>query len=450
MHYDSAQHGEQRLRWAARFQHGETILPSSSSQPDQPAQPQNDTAAGSNHFDRMEAELKALQQQALATQQSIKKLQTREPAEPYTAILSELPGVHHVDGTILGVASALFLALAILWWYLWQRPQNRLAGPYAAMPKTSSAAAGTHNTLSEPVVTRAPATTRQSQADAWPADSQSWDPSTVDEEDATEAADASSPFAKHDPGMGFDPEAAASEVMRVRKSLAKKRVARAHLNDRDDPSSQYQDSDAELDLDLDLDPAPPPIQNAELDLDLDLAAPPTPGMAIDTEAELDLDLDPWRLPGEGAYAAAEDAALVEAVISFSLPTEEEEAPASVSTSEPEPLAVPDSQATAEPEPMPEPEPSPVASTPEFEPEPAMTPITAPDIDLSTGQDYAITLELAQESTMLGLWAEARELASEVLVSQEAALVSEAQALLVQINLMEEHANQDTIPWDAPR
>ena len=52
----------------------------------------------------MEAELKALQQQAQATQLSIQQLQARESVSPYSAAMEELPGLAAVDSTMLGAA----------------------------------------------------------------------------------------------------------------------------------------------------------------------------------------------------------------------------------------------------------------------------------------------------------------------------------------------------------
>ena len=64
-------------------------------------------------------------------------------------------------------------------------------------------------------------------------------------------------------------------------------------------------------------------------------------------------------------------------------------------------------------------------------------------------DFAITLALAQESAALELWSEARDLASEVLESDDAALVSEALSLLEGLNKQELDAPPDT-NWNTMR
>jgi len=463
LHYHSPQHGEQRLRLAARSLHGETILPSSSSLPDPTSQPQNESAAGASRFDRMEAELRTLQQQAQATQQSIKKLKTREPVDPYTAILSELPSASTMDSTVLGVASALLLALVLLWWYLWHRPQARLMNPAPAARRTG-APASVRGPQSEPGSASRPPVAARSASTLAPDETHAWDRSTVSEEESELVGDSISPFAKPDPGMGFDSEAAASEVMRVRKSLAEKRVARAHYRDRgDDDGDGDVGSDSELDLDLELDPVTTPTADPDLDLDLDLGDAPAADSAPSGEPELDLDLDPWRQPGEAAYGTADISAFEG--ISFTLPPDPLHA-----ASAPEPTAdTPDAadmvmdlplepavEPAAPSEQLP---PAPVELLLEPEPEPEQEPPLPPEHAMAppaaatkphAGQDYSITLALAEESTALGLWTEARELATEVLESDNALLVSEAQHLLQRIQQLQDDAEQDTIPWDAPR
>ena len=293
----------------------------------------------------MEAELKALQQQALATQLSIKRLQTKESPPPYAAILSDLPSVAAIDGTVLSVASILLVALALLWWYLWHRPQARLlnSDPHPAMPEMAPAS------LFEPEPVQTPA--------------------------------ASSPFAQQDPAVAFDSEAAASEVIRVRKSLADKREARANLLDREDASNGDGTPSAHAWLDLDI--SEPPAETLE--------AAPAPAVSV----------DPWLMPGEAQQDAP--VPLLDNDISFSLP---------------------ESESAIE--------------------HPMNTDQNSDNDDASpVGHDYAITLALAQESAALELWPEARELAIEVLESDDEALVSQAQDLLERLNQSELDADPQT-------
>ena len=253
--------------------------------------------------------------------------------------------------------------------------------------------------------------------------------------------------------MGFDSEAAATEVMRVRKSLAEKRVARTHLLDRD------------LDLDLDLDEVHTP--SAPAWLDNSFANPPTTPVAIaqaaepTPEPELDLDLDPWRQPGE-SFAGASAAQAADA-IHFSLALEDYGMkPDDLPTPDPQPPHDPamdqEPVAAAEPEVEKEEEPTlerePVSQPePQLEPELAQEPEPEPEPVLhaadSKDYDFTVTLALAHESAALELWSEARDLASEVLESDDPALVSEALSLLERLNQLELDAPPDT-NWNTIR
>jgi hypothetical protein len=198
----------------------------------------------------MQAEVLALQQQAQATQQSLKTLQTHEAISPYSAIVSEVPSyLSGINSTMLGVGSALALASAVVWWYVWRRPQTRwINAPAATTPRepplSTRAALSDHGfTLHAPGSTQPPAVVPDDDALAW-------DPNTVSGDTTQPFESGYSAFARRDSNTEFDPEAAASEVTRVRKYLAQKREARALQQDRSD--SAY----AELDLDLGMDDAP--------------------------------------------------------------------------------------------------------------------------------------------------------------------------------------------------
>ncbi len=424
-------------------------MPSSTSLPEQaaPLPGASTPAGGVSSFDRMQAELKAVQQQALATQQSLQKLQARETVDPYTAIVAELPGLNSVNSALLGVGSALALGLLIVWWYMWHRPHARFReAPHTVMPPPSAA-------RTAPAATAPQSVTRVD-------NTREWAPSTAASEFSSHGFDPSSGFARHDPNLGFDPEAAATEVMRVRKSLADKREARAHFLEREDGESHYStaDPDIGLDLDLDLDEVHTPSAHAWLDNAAETPATPPVTEAAETqpqpqaEVELDLDLDPWRQPGEPSTGAA--AAQAADAIHFSLALEgygvtPEEAPS------------PDAQPSHEPT-M---DPLPAAEVETEEPALALEPVPEPPLELeletaveqipvkhapgSKNYDFAITMALAQESAALELWSEARDLASEVLESDDPALVSEALSLLEQLNHQELNAPPDT-NWNTMR
>lgn len=421
MHYHSPQHGEPRLHRAARSPHGETQLPSSTTLPDQSAPLPGASApvAEAKPFERMQAELKAVQQQALATQQSLKELQTRETADPYTAMVAELPGINSVNSALLGVGSALALGALIIWWYMWHKPGARfLEAPNTVMPPP--AAARTATTPAEP--TSITSTDNIGE----------WAPSTASGEFSTHGFASSSSFARQDPNMGFDPEAAATEVMRVRKSLADKREARAHFLEREDGEGNYATGDLDIALDLDLDEVHTPSAQAVA------AQPPTQPLP---DVELDLDLDPWRQPGETlpgtAGVQAADA------IHFSLALEDYGVESNAPPTDAQTLHEPSmDQAPAVDIEMEKEEPAFVLeATPEVEP--------VKHVPGSKAYDLGITMALAQESASLELWSEARDLASEVLESGDPALVSEALSLLERLNQQELDAPPDT-NWNSMR
>jgi len=300
------------------------VHPMLSTTPSLPASstlPLSDSAGGTSAWDRLESDIKALQQQALTTQKAIQQLQAREPGSPLDAVQSELPSLPTVDSTAVGVAAVLGLTVAVLWWYLWVRPQNRLheslgtgagdAATFAAIRAQPCGLVPLNNPPPE-------------------------DPDSL--------------FARRDPNPGFDSEAAASEVVRVRKSLAEKREARALLRERDEVG------DAE------------PSVRAWLDGD----APHTLDGVLVTSGPI-----PMVPPAPPA-------------------------PATVSAPQPQPAGPPQ-------------------------------------------PDYTITLALAQESEALDLWPEARELATEVLDSSDTSLRTQAQAMLVRLDQLEQAQAQESLP-----
>lgn len=365
------------LRVAVGSLHGETILPSSTSLPDPSTQPQNVSAAGSGHFDRMESELKSLQAQAHATQLSLKQLQTREAVDPWTAMRSDLSAVSNVDGMVLAVVGLMTLALAVVWWYLWRRPPMRPPeADLTEMPDPAVALAEylpTPHQEVQPVANPSPMPPHTPAE--YPVRPVQWNH-----------------FAQREPGTGFDPEAAANEVMRVRKYLAKKRESRSLSLERE--NMQYmQEWQGQQEL--------------------------TP-IAFDLELEPELQEDH--------------------PVSFSLPT---------------PPGEPAPQPEIEPAMLPVDAPDIVLETePSFEPEgiaePEREPQSESEPDLSETYDYSITLALAEESEALELWTEARELASEVLQSTDPVLQAQAQALLDRLDPLEHATRQETGVWGENR
>ena len=431
MHYHSAQHGQLRLHRAARFQHGETQLPSSTSLPEQPAPlpGASSPAAAVGRFERMQAELKPLQQQALATQQSLAQLQTRKPADPFTAIVSELQGVPAVDGALLGGATALVLTGAAVWWFVRHRARNRWID-----------AGDTRMQDAVPVSTQTPL----QQAPPPREDTNDCSPSTTPSELSAAIFESANANARLERDIAFDSEAAATDVTRVRKSLAEKRETRARFLEREDAT--------EPTLDRDIEPALDP--GLELDLNLDALPTPSPAQArlessvtsaaareMESEAEPAPDVDPWLQPGEPLTGVANGPA--GEAIDFSIALEDYGV-------KPDTPTTPDAHTPYEfvIDPLHESEPATVEELP-LEQQPEATPDFDEPAAGAEDFDFTITMALAQESAALGLWTEARDLAVEVLASDNAALVAQAHELLARLKQMEQDAPPDT-NWSTVR
>lgn len=432
MHYHSAQHGDSRPHRAARFQHGETQLPSSTSLPEQPAPPPSAPApaASISHLERMQAELKAVQQQALATQQSLQQLQSRKPQDPFSAIVSELGTAPAAEGTLVGSVAVLALAGAAAWWFVWQRPRKRWTDAGDTRMQTAAP-------MPAPA-SLAPDTTPKNPSTGWAS-------STAAGELSTAGFESSSAHARLDRDIAFDSEAAATEVTRVRKSLAEKRVARASYLDREEAPEPKRHAGLDLDLELDAVETPPAsaasaqVDNRMTHTAMPDATPepqpkPEPVLDLDSALELDLGLDPWHQPGESLPGTTDDPA--GDAIHFSLALEDY-------GMKPEAPSAPDVPPHYELAMDPIPEVNVDAATAEA---PGL--VHAPEPG-AAGYDFTITLALAQESAALELWTEARDLATEVLASDNAALVGQATALLERLQQMEHDAPPDT-NWSTVR
>lgn len=426
MHYHSAQHGEPRLHRAARSQHGETQLPSSTSLPEQPVPLQSASApaVGASDFERMQAELKAMHQQALATQQSLQQLQARKPADPYSAVVSELTGSTADNGMLLGVGgvgTALALAGVAVWWFVWQRPRNRVLVAHATRPKAATP-------VSAPAPLPPSAASQEAAAD--------WAFSTAPGEFSTNDFESASANAKLDRDKAFDSEAAAAEVTRVRKSLAEKRDARAHFLERE----EAYDPGRELDLDLDVLHATSHAQVTLESIPVD-AALPEPVL----EVKSGLELDPWLQPGEALPGATDDPN--GEAMHFSLALDDygvkPETPTTPDTYSHHELAmdlISEVEAEVDAET--------IDAPPLVHELQAKTDPLQPESGVR-GYDFTITMALAEESAALELWTEARDLANEVLASDNAALRNQASDLLERLHQLEKEAPPDT-NWGAVR
>jgi len=391
----------------------------------------------------MESELRALQQQAEQTHQSLKTLQNHSSAGPAAA----LPGF---DGALLGMAGGFAIALALLWWYLWHRPQMRLMS-MAQVRVAKKTAPAKLDPVSDFEDSHNPAAFQPSQAE--PRDDTVAQPASQEQQEPDEGQTvAAEPPEKYHSDVGFDPEAAAGEVMRVRKSLADKREARAYILEREDGDEEegqaggavhaWLESGSTSGSELGL--VPPP-------------APAAPGVQV---------ADPWSHPAEASYDTGSPPIDIASEVDFSfiLPDEPHDAPPaadSVADMSPdtEPRDEPESDQTqvldsameygsaptSEPAPQPDLEPEPEEAQWEHE-----QPVE-PDLDANiTSQDYAVTLALAEECAELELWPEARELAVEVLASDNEVLRSAAQSLLERLKELEIAMVEEDIPWQEAR
>lgn len=228
-------------------------LPASS-----PLPPSNPASSGGT-WDRLEANIKVLQQQALVTQKAIQQINSREAAGPLEAAQTALTNPAGIDSTLVGASAVLGLSLVLMGWYVWIRPKGRVDTAVArniapAAPPAATADATSARPFPTPMTADTPA--------------------------------AESEFARVDPNMGFDSEAAATEVVRVRKSLAEKREARAIQLEREDG-----------------DPAP----SAHVWLDLDTPDPiPMTPTEPEPEFEADIPLDLEPMPAEPEHLGGPD------------------------------------------------------------------------------------------------------------------------------------------------
>ncbi len=343
MHYHLSQHTGERLPAAARCVQGVHNLSNSNSSPNSALQPLGPSVPAGTAFDRMEADIKVLQQQAMATQASIQQLNARPAVDPWTAIQSKVPTLPAVDMTVIGVSVVLAAVVASTWWYSRRRPKTlhtQEAPEYPGIPDPHAAFGTIHNPQSEMPV-----------ANTWvaPVAASGSDYAGLESPPPLQTPATTSLFSRLEVPIGFDSEAAASEVTRVRKSLAEKREARAQQR-------EYAE---------DTDSAPIPVT-------------------------AEVPYSEWPAP------AASDPDAFLSMAGHLLPVFEAET-------------------VCEPEQAP--------SVEEVTTEPKLEP------DQPLGPDFTVTLALAQESEVLELWDEARELAKEVLESTDPELQAQATVLI---------------------
>ncbi|MDP2366865.1 hypothetical protein [Rhodoferax sp.] len=219
---------------------------------------------GGSGVDRLASELRALRLQAQSTEAELAKLQQQTPAR------SPVDALRGADAALGAGAVGLALGLVALVWWWRRRRAVRAVGAGVAVAAESGFLPVTpvvrpaHATLRPgaqaapvmPVALNRPPTVAAVVAPAVSrpmVQDSAFRPSSLDvtfiEHDALDASMMpplasrhDSPFAAPDLSLEFDPEAAASEVGRVRKSLATKRSERSRLF-APGPESAWRDDD---------------------------------------------------------------------------------------------------------------------------------------------------------------------------------------------------------------
>lgn len=327
-------------------------------------------------MDALQLKIKALLAESRTMQASIQQLTVQEESNAHAGIFSDHPVVLGLEGLLLGTA-ALCLGGLLGTGFVWRRMQAMSA------PDTADGGESIYSFRSTDE-SHHPAAAQEVQESIFPPVT----PVLAQPHAAPDAVDAdleahfvpsTGLFAPPESGSGFDVEAAANEVQRVRRSLADKRAARdrwnasdAHHADATPPEEDWPDmvpldfdQDASVDQALDIDLG----TDLDIDLGVDVECAPTPEPAAPTPAMEDVcDVQP----------ELEDTIDLDAMEST---------------------------------------------------------------DDEGSQDPGVKLELAQEFLSLGLLDSAREFAMEFMDSTEAPLHSQAMTLLSQIEEQEQQEKE---------
>lgn len=374
-----------------REPHREPILQNPSSTSD-PAPPPAPLGGGDAAWAQLASDLKTVQQQALATQQTIDQLQVQQEAPAHASLWPTSIGLPMGGGAL---AAALVVAAAFLTWRLRRRPQP-MAQPVASDSITSD-------------FDDDPISLMELQQTVQEEEISQWATAPETEEDLVSDWGAI-PLVRPDPATTFDLKAATSEVTRVRKTLAQRRHERALQREHDARLLRQAAQHAE-----------------EAAFAVKLQEVPHRGFWV-PDLDLSQDLDAHFTK------AAEPTPPIPVLEPFVEPTTE-----SAPTQQPLPPSVP-----VDVQPM---------NTHALEvdvaqaPSPELLPAPLAPPDNTPVDVYAVKLALAQESEAVELWDEAQELAEEVLASPDPVLVAQAKALLAEIAQKRDAMAQDSIAFD---
>lgn len=258
--------------------------------------------------DALHLRIKTTLDESRSLQTSLKQLSIQEDSNAHSGVFSDQPVVLGLEGLLLGTAT-LCLGALLGSGLAWARMRSTRA---AAAPADFGESVYSFRTTDE----AHPLALEEIQESILQPDAPALEPQDLSQNegdlDAHFVASAGL-FAPPESGTGFDVEAAASEVQRVRRSLADKRAARDrwHPSEAHYPDAVPPDAEISDDMPLEVDPFVPLDQALDipqdLDIDLDMeieaqCAPtpeppaPTPAMeeVVDVEPELhdmiDLDL----------------------------------------------------------------------------------------------------------------------------------------------------------------
>jgi hypothetical protein len=233
-------------------------------------------------MDALQLKIKALLEESRTMQASIQQLTVQEESSAHAGIFSDHPGVLGLEGLLLG-AAALCLGGLLGTGFAWRRMQTAAAShptdfgesvySFRSTDEAHHPAAQEVQESNSPPV--APVLEQPHAA-----------PDAVEVDLEAHFAPSTGLFAPPESGSGFDVEAAASEVQRVRRSLADKRAARDRWNANDtyqaDALPPDEDVPDMLPLDFDLEASVD--QELDIDLGVDVECAPTPEPAAQTPA----------------------------------------------------------------------------------------------------------------------------------------------------------------------
>jgi FimV-like protein len=228
----------------------EPSAPQSLTAPVGMAQPA-DVSAVMTQLDRLEAEAKALRQEALNAQTSIEQLQLVESGRTYPAVEFAFPVNFGAQGAMLGIGALFFLG--VLWWYTSRRTPKRRTTEHTEFVDSSYFSKQDHAQFKEKIHKRHSREPAARVNEFFPSEQFGPDPvpqadSVLDSTFVQEEISASfesvwgqpTDTLKLEAGYAaklarqsevFDPDVAAQEVERVRKFLANKRADRTKHTD---------------------------------------------------------------------------------------------------------------------------------------------------------------------------------------------------------------------------